>query len=164
MLESLTRRPFLFKALAAALLACALWTAAHGALYPNNPLSVPLSRWPQNAFKSIPAPAEFQMRDQLARILPVRSRVLSDSAYLHAALADKGIEVVPVWSPEVRFIFSETPENAEHRLRSIGIGSVAYYPQSLNASYLIAASPFYASLPRRWRVLAQAPGLNILVP
>jgi hypothetical protein len=90
--------------------------------------------------------------------------VLSDNAYLHAALIDKGIEVVPVWSPEVRFIFSLSPEESERQLRSLHIGSVAYYPQSLNTDYLASVSPFYASLPHRWRVLAQVPGfLSILI-
>jgi len=46
---------------------------------------------------------EFKLHDQFVKMLPHGSRVLSDSAYLHAELYDAGIEVVPVWSPEVRF-------------------------------------------------------------
>ena len=81
--------------------------------------------------------------------------MLSDSAYLHAALIDKGIEVVPVWSPEVRFIFSSSPEEADRRLRELRIGSVVIYPQTMNMTYLTSASPFYATLPERWRPVAQ---------
>ncbi len=98
-------------------------------------------------------------------MLPPGARMLSDSAYLHAALAAKGIEVVPVWSPEVRFIFSSSPEESERQLRSLHIGSVVLYPGSLNSDYLASASPLYASLPQRWRVLARVEdALYILVP
>jgi hypothetical protein len=119
----------------------------------------------QNAFPHVSQPAEFQARDQLVNILPHGYRVLSDSAYLHAALAGTGIEVVPVWSPEVRFLFTARPEEAERRLRELHIGSVVCYPQTLNMQELTATSPFYASLPERWRALAQIGDfLYILVP
>ena len=110
------------------------------------------------AAKRLPAhfpAAEFQVRDQLLHILPPGYRVLSDSAYLHAALVDSGIEVVPVWSPEVRFLFSASPEESERRLRDLHIGSVVVYPLTMNMTYLTSASPFYAALPERWRALAQ---------
>ncbi len=65
----------------------------------------------------------------------------------------------------MRFIFSVPPEEAERRLHALGIDSVGYYPRSLNTRYLIAASPFYAALPQRWRIQAQVPGtLYILTP
>jgi hypothetical protein len=149
----------------AVIVVCQSWTAAHGAFYPNSPLDVPLDQWPQHAFRHVAEPGEFKIADQLARLLPAGSRVLSDSANLHAALIDKGVEVVPVWSPEVRFLFSSSAEESERQLRALHIGSVAYYDQSLNTRYLAATSPFYATLPQRWRVLAVAPGVvSILVP
>jgi hypothetical protein len=164
-LDPWTRRVRWYTVMAAAIVLCQVWTAAHGAFYPNSPLDVPFGQWPRYAFRGVPEPAEFKMRDQLVKILPAGSRVLSDSANLHAALIDKGIEVVPVWSPEVRFIFSLSPDESERRLRALNIGTVAYYPQSLNTRYLAAVSPFYATLPQRWRVLAIAPGVvSLLVP
>jgi hypothetical protein len=84
---------------------------------------------------------------------------------LHAALIERGIEVVPVWSPEVRFLFSASAEDSEKQLQALGITSVAYYPQSLNTPYLASSSAFYAALPKRWHVLAQVPGfLDVFVP
>jgi hypothetical protein len=65
---------------------------------------------------------------------------------------------VPVWSPEVRFLFSSSPQDSESRLGSLHIGIVACYPESLNMAYLASASPFYASLPDRWRGLARTEG------
>ena len=72
---------------------------------------------------------------------------------------------MPVWSPEVRFIFSSSPEESERQLRSLRIASVVCYPKTMNMGYLTSASPFYASLPERWRPLAQVGDfLFILVP
>jgi len=163
-LEPWIERPRWRTAVWIALGACLFWTAAQGMFFPDNPLSMRPGQWAQNAFPGILKPLEFQIRDQLVQILP-RGRVLSDSAYLHAALLDSGIEVVPVWSPEVRFIFSSPPEESERRLASLGIASVVCYPQTLNMRYLAAASPLYATLPERWRVVAQAQdSLFILAP
>jgi hypothetical protein len=165
MLEPLTRRARWRTAVVAAIVLCQVWTMAHGVLYPNDPSTLRLSDWPRNAFRHVWEGTEFEISDQLAKMLPAGSRVLSDNAFLHAALIDKGIEVVPVWSPEVRFIFSSSPEESERRLRSLRIGSVACYPQSLNTRYLASTSAFYASLPERWRALAQVQDfLFVLVP
>jgi hypothetical protein len=133
-------------------------------LFPDSLLSLPPGQWLAKAFPDVAARGEFQLRDQLVQILPHGYRVLSDSAYLHAALIDTGIEVVPVWSPEVHFIFSSPPEESEQRLAALHIGSVVLFPQSLNGAFLAAASPFYAALPQRWRVLAHSGGLYIVVP
>jgi len=165
LLEPLTRRARWQMPIVTAIVLFQAWTAAQGVFYLNNPFSLPLSQWSQYVFRRVPEQAEFQARDQLSNVLPAGSRVLSDNAYLHAALKEKGIEVVPVWSPEVRFIFSSSAEESERRLRSLRIGSVACYPGSMNMEYLASSSPLYASLPQRWRVQAQVPGfLYILVP
>jgi hypothetical protein len=164
-LERLMGRASWRAATVGAIVLCQIWTAAYGALIPINPLSLNITQWPRNAFLHVPPNTEFQISDQLTKILPQGARVLSDSAYLHVALAAKGIEVVPVWSPEVRFIFSSSPEEAERQLRSLHIGSIVLYPGSLNSDYLAGASPLYASLPQRWRVLARVEdALYILVP
>lgn len=164
-LEPLTRRIRWHTAILMAIAVCQSWTAAQGVIYPSDPFSLRPGQWLQSAFPRIPKAAEFQIRDELARIFPPGYRVLSDSAYLHAALVDTGVEVVPVWSPEVRFIFSSSPEESERRLRALRIGSVVCYPKTMNMAYLTSASPFYASLPERWRPLAQVGDfLFILVP
>jgi hypothetical protein len=147
------------------ILLCQLWTVSHGVFYPNDASSVPVRDWSKSAFHGVPDPMEFQIRKELERVLPRGKRILSDNAFLYAALIDDGIEVVPVWSPEVRFLFSVSAEEAERRLLDLGIESVVYYPESLNTSYLASASPFYASLPQRWRLLANASGLlELFVP
>jgi hypothetical protein len=154
LLEPWTRRARWTTAVIAAIVLCQLWTAAQGAIYPADPRTLPPGQWLQSAFPHIGANVEFQIRDQLIHALPPGERVLSDSAYLHAALSQAGVEVVPVWSPEVAFIFSSSPDEAERRLRALHIASVVVYPKTLNMSFLTSTSPFYASLPDRWRALA----------
>jgi hypothetical protein len=147
-------------AAAAVILAFMAWTVAQGSVFPG-----PFSTWPEASFQALLKPTEFQIADQLAGALPAGSRILTDNAYMHAALADRGIDVVPVWSPEVRFLYSSPPEESDRRLRELRIGTIAYYPGSLNTRYLSANSKFYAELPRRWRTVADIPGtLTIFQP
>jgi hypothetical protein len=164
-LEPFMTRKRLHAAAIVAILACQTWTCFYGAVFPEDALSMPLGQWKESAFKVAPQPVEFQICNDLVRTLPADARVLSDNAYLHASLAARGIEVVPVWSPEVRFLFSSSAEDAEKRLQALGITAVAYYRQSLNTPYLASTSPFYAALPDRWHVVAEVPGfLDVFVP
>jgi hypothetical protein len=163
LLTSLVRNERWYPVIATGIILCQFWTIAHGALYPANPADVPVGEWAQKAFHEVPPETEFQIGDRLAASLPAGSRILTDSAHLHAALVGKGIDVVPVWSPEVRFIFTASPEESERKLKELRIESVAYYPRSLNTLYLNSASPFYAALPHRWHVRAQVPGSFYIV-
>jgi hypothetical protein len=163
LLASLTLNERRYPVIAAAVIVCQIWTVAHGALYPANPADVRVGEWAQKAFHEVPPETEFQVSDRLASSLPAGSRILTDSAHLHAALVGKGIDVVPVWSPEVRFIFTASPEESERKLKELGIDRVAFYPRSLNTLYLNSASPFYAALPHRWHVRAQVPGSFYIV-
>lgn len=157
MLVSLTRNARL--ALVAVIVGLECWTACYGILYPADPRTLPLDKWAGQAFRTVPSGTDFQIRDQLAAMLRPGAKILSDSAYLHAAMIDKGVTVVPVWSPEVRFLFSAAPADADRALAALGISSVAVYPRSLNTDYLRAASPFYATVADRWKVRAQVPGV-----
>jgi hypothetical protein len=163
LLAAQTARASRYPAILAAIVLVQLWTAAHAAFFPTPPGDVPNAQWTQRAFQPMSPPTEFQAADGFAAQIPHGTRVLTDSAYFHAALQAKGIDVVPVWSPEVRFIFTDTPDDAERRLRELKIESVAYYPSSINTLYLDKASPFYHALPHRWRPRAQVPGIIYLV-
>jgi len=134
---------------------CTLATLVQGAIYPAYLPNTDPGRWLQLAFPPSAPPGEFQMVSRLKQVLPPGKRVLSDNAYLHAALSGTGIEVVPVWSPEVEFLFHTTPQEAEKRLADLNIGSVVAYPKTLNMRFLASASGFYAALPQRWKPLAR---------
>jgi hypothetical protein len=51
----------------------------------------------------------FVLHDEWTRSFSRGDRVLSDNASLHAAMYEDGIEVVPVWSPEVRLTGQTLP-------------------------------------------------------
>jgi len=72
--------------------------------------------------------------------LPDNAKVISDSPFYHAALSSKpqrGIILLPVWSPELSFLFKEGaagPKIAE--LKKNGIGFIMLEKGSLNNKYL----------------------------
>jgi hypothetical protein len=94
---------------------------------------------------------------QLARAFKRGTRVLTENAYAHAALANagRGCDLVPVWSPEVAFLFDPALDATEQRrrLRAAGITVLLLYPTSPNTRFLAEASAFY-----RANVIAQDGG------
>jgi hypothetical protein len=153
--ETLASRPRWIGMAVIVVLGLQVWTCLQGAVYP-----IPFSAgdWTRAAFHDLSPGNEFLYADRISQTIPPGSRVLSENAFLHAALSQKGIDVTPVWSPEVSFLFSSPPEESEKRLHDLGIEFVAYYPQSLNTRYLAGASPFYKALPQRSRIVAQVAG------
>lgn len=142
------------------------WTVASLAFMPYEPQSLTAESWREALLTSSPV-HEAEIAPEVVAALPPGSRVLSDSAYLHAALYGAGVEVVPPWSPEVSFLFaeSEPPEAVERRLRALGIDAVAFYPASMNSLYLVGHSPFYRALPGRWPVRwSDGDGVVLFVP
>jgi hypothetical protein len=162
-LESLAARMDRRSALVAVVALSAAWTALQGAAYPAEILAHPQGGWAAAVFAPLAPSAEAQIGDRLARTLPPGTRILSESAYLHAALEGQGTDVVPVWSPEVSFLFTASPEESERRLAALHIGCVAVYLHSLNTTYLFRASPFFAALPGRSRPLLQIEDLVYFV-
>jgi hypothetical protein len=154
-LEPWTKRRSKFGAVISIIVLSQIWTAAQGLVFPNDSLQLRANDW-FNALGPNPQPVEFQLRDQFLKHLRRGSRVLTDSAILHAALTDLGVDIVPVWSPEASCVFAARAEEAESCLRSHGIEIVAYYPRSLNTQFLAAASPFYGFLPQRWSAWMKA--------
>jgi hypothetical protein len=145
------------------LMACLFWSALQGVYFPHNLLAAQADGWWTKPFPLGAIPEEFQIRDQFVKAFPKGYRLLSDSAYLHAALYGTGIEVVPIWSPEVSFLFSASPTEADQRLAALHIGAVVWYPQSWNGPYLEKTSGFFGSL-NRWTVRAKSGGFVILTP
>lgn len=81
--------------------------------------SVPPQRWLSSAF----LPRE---RVSIAsHSEPLSGRVLSDNPYLHALVVRgvRNLEVLPIWSPEVGFLFDDTltPKNKVQRLQEVGV-------------------------------------------
>lgn len=147
------------RSLSAALVVLGLgWGAVHAWAFPLRPEQVPRGLWPTAGLSPNPPPRlEALLPGIVGRVLPPGTRILTDNAYAHAALKETGVDVVPVWSPEVRFVFD--PDRDARAVRALlldrGITAVLYYPSSLNTVFL-KRFPFYSGDRDAWIPLAEA--------
>lgn len=128
---------------------------------PARPWTLPVSKWTQVAFEPNPV-HEVWARDVAPHLQPLGCRILSDDAYAHAALYGYGIEVVPVWSPEVRFLFEQklTDEESRARLISLNIRAVLLSRESMNNRYLTQFS-FFSQDRKNWTPYLSARGTEV---
>jgi hypothetical protein len=113
---------------------------------------------------------------QLAPLVKTGTRILTENAYAQAVLANaaSGCDLVPIWSPEVAFLFDRSlnAKDQQRRLRALNITLLLLYPGSPNTKYLVESSPFYhdavhepepGKLSVGWPVIVQAPGLPYVI-
>jgi hypothetical protein len=102
---------------------------------------------------------ESGLENDLPAVLPAGTRILSDNAYVHCLLATAGrpYDVVPIWSPEVAFLFDRSLDPLEQRRRLLArsINVVFLYPNSANTQFCIGRSPFYARDRSQWRIVGR---------
>lgn len=96
---------------------------------------------------------------QLSTVYPPGSRILSDNPYAHSQLANNGSKytLVPIWSPEVKFLFDAQVSPLEQRRMLIekGISGAIYDPQIVNSQFTFEASPFYKFDSPNWQVVSE---------
>lgn len=163
--ERLARSVGFVRVLAGALLAAAcLWTLPFALTWATPPEEVPLAHWGGAALHSSPpVPRRYRemARDVLARV-PPGGRIVSHRHELVPLLAPNGVSLVPVWSPEVRFLFDPrlSENQALDRLAAGGIHYVllAAPGQSLDL-ILLNQFAFFSEGPRHWTLLSQAGGM-----
>jgi hypothetical protein len=128
-------------------------TIAAATVYPTYPSPSAFEQWTEN-FTARPPPSG-DWWSQLPQVLPQGSRVLSDDAYMYAGLYQSGIEIVPVWSPEVSFIDdpSLSPRDVRLKMLQQGIHFVVF-ELTENGEFLSQQIPFYAQDRSSWRLLA----------
>ena len=165
--ERLTRCRGLRLAMWTVLVLCCLRTVSYAAFYPVWDL-VPPSEW---AARFVSRESLTQVGKDLAEELSGKvaagSRLLAADAYAHAALSEIGIDVVPVWSPEVPFIFDPALSGVEvrRRLRERRIGAVMYVAGAANEAFL-ERTAFYSTDRKHWRPLfdGDRPTVYLLPP
>ena len=76
---------------------------------PENPYRLAWRDWPAAA-RQFPDSVRAGEQALLTKLLPLpgHDRILTDSAGLPRAFADRGISVLPLWSPEVAWLFDAT--------------------------------------------------------
>ncbi|HCE44116.1 MAG TPA: hypothetical protein DET40_11255 [Lentisphaeria bacterium] len=135
-------RPKLRLALLCILSCMCLLTLIQNIVAPFNPLTLKFKEWPMAA-GIVPESASIPELDMIQAI-PEGSKILSDNAHLHAILAlngreNRNIRVIPVWSPEVQFLFEKEMSFDEgvSRLKKCGINYVfLMHNDNLNMIYL----------------------------
>ena len=93
----------------------------------------------------------------LGTILPRGTRILTENAGAHSMVTRAGDEydLVPIWSPEVAFLFDRHlgVREQRRRLRERHITAVLVYTASANTVFCMLDSPFYARDYAQWKVL-----------
>jgi hypothetical protein len=143
--------------------------AVYAAIHPRT-LSTPPAEWPQAALHREPgAPLPVGHEELLPQLLPGKlppgTRLLAENVFAHAALADTGYDVVPVWSPEMAFLFDKglDARAAHRRLWDLGIRAIVYNPVSLNSEYERRESPFFKDAPQEWTPLLELDGSKTVI-
>jgi hypothetical protein len=105
------------------------------------------------------------LAERLRHRLPPGSRLLAENVFAHAALAESDYDVVPVWSPEMSFLFDRGLDAAaaQRRLWDLGIRAIVYNPSSDNSHFLRRQAPFFQDAPEGWKPLAELEGTQTVV-
>lgn len=111
------RHPVAVKYLNAALLLVVLEALPKTLVLPENPYRIATRDWP-HAGRQFTTVVQTDQAELLARLksLPDRTRILTDNAGLPRLLAPTGTEALPLWSPEVAWLF-DTSIRAEEVAR-----------------------------------------------
>ena len=124
--------------------------------YPTHPSKIPYKNWFKYLFcqKILNEGDEIFLPQILNNIKVPVSRILSDNAYAHSVLVDSKFEIVPVWSPEVYFIFENSLSGNEIRkkLKKLNINAVLYYPKNLNNLFLNQFY-FFSEDRKNWQII-----------
>ena len=101
-------------------------TSAYALAFPFQPQEIPLRYWPKMLIhrQAVTLP-ESKIRNLLPELRKYGSRTLADSHYFYTELLGTEVEVVPIWSPEVSFLFLDyvPAEEMQRRLIELGIHS-----------------------------------------
>jgi hypothetical protein len=129
------------------------WSIVVATIFPADLTAGTFKNWGAN-FVARKPPLE-DWWSQLPQVLPSGTRILSDDAYIYAGLDHSGLEIVPVWSPEVQFIndSSLTPRQVRQKMLEHNIRFVIF-ELDLNGAYLLQRVPFYSQDMGSWRLVA----------
>jgi len=129
-----------------------------GLFYPDRPKTVKQWALLLRIFEPRPStlPGEMNLKNIIPKNFPYIKRIVTSSAYVHAGLRGSGIDVIPVWSPEVHFLFdsSLSIDQIRQRLIKQDIQNIFFSPRSLNALYL-RRFPFFGKDLITWKILVR---------
>jgi hypothetical protein len=135
----LLQRSFAIK-LSAVLISLALIEALPKTLVlPENPYRLSPANWPTagRQFTDSVRAAEAEIQ-KLVGALPGKGRLLTDNAGLPRLLAPIGVQVIPLWSPDVAWLFQDgdTPEEVARKWKAEGFQYIAIGKAGPSADYI----------------------------
>jgi hypothetical protein len=134
--------------------------------FPKRLESVRLEEWPGHLVATRPllTPPALRLPSALQGVVPPGARFVSQSVYAQVAFHDTAWEVVPIWSPEVRFLFEEELPwpVALARLRALGIVGHVHMSSGTPDGWLVTR-PFFLDAREHARLVAEVPTLAVIV-
>jgi hypothetical protein len=151
----------------AILLIAVMWSIAAVSIHPLDPTRERFAQWGQLVV--LRPKIQNDWWDQLAMQLPSGSRVLADDPNIYGRLQKRGfsppglldsgeiehgIELIPIWSPQVGFISDETlgPDAIRSRLLQEGIRYLIL-PDTINGRFMLKRMRFYSEGVPSWTIL-----------
>jgi hypothetical protein len=164
------RSPALLAVAAVAVVVLFARAALYAAIHPAT-LNTPPEQWLAAALAREPGAPLYGGREEealprlLAGKLTPGTRLLAENCFAYAALAGTDYQVIPVWSPDVAFLFDKTldAETIRRLLCARNIRGIVYNPDSLSTHYLQRESPTYADAPQGWRPLLAVEGTKTVI-
>jgi hypothetical protein len=158
------RAPFVRALAGLGLVAAFLWTVPFALTWSTPPEFVPTRFWGSAALhSSSPVPQGLRdLADLATDRVPPGGRIVSNSQELTPLLLPRGLSLVPVWSPEVTFLFGPglTEEQIRKELRQRGIGYALLPVPGRSMDVLVLHNfPFFAEGPGRWTRLGEVNGM-----
>lgn len=135
-----------------------LYGAFCGAIFPTQPSEIRslASVWEIVTTRYVNPLADTRLLGQLPAVFPPGSRLLADNPYDHSLLVnnDSQYTLVPIWSPEVRFLFDPRIPAGEQRrmLLERGITGAIYDFQAVNTQFTFEASSLYKYDSPNWLI------------
>lgn len=132
--------------LAGVWLACGLWgidAALRAGTIPANPYQISPREWPAAGYTMQRDFTRLNHPFLAAAARAVSGRVVSETAAAQGIFREAGVEVVPVWSPEVAFLFAPAPPGeVAARLRKLGFTHVLLTRVQSSADFLRRTGAF----------------------
>lgn len=116
-------------------------------LLPENPYRVPWTEWPQASrrFAQSIGAGDQALLEALGRLSP-QGRVIADNAGFPRLLRPLGVEVVPLWSPDVAWLFDPElpPEEIARRWQRAGFRYLVLGKTTSGADYVLRRAQWRA--------------------
>jgi hypothetical protein len=143
--------------------ASTLYGAFCGAIFPTDLTELRhVSAWEAITTPYVNVFGNTRLLTQMPTVFPENARILADDAYAHSMVANNGghYTLVPIWSPEVKFLFDARLSPGEQRkmLLERGITGAIYDFQDISVQFIFETCAFFKYDSANWLVVHEGGG------